>query len=390
MKRFACIALALVCLMLGGCDSLFSGSYVSVERYEEQPVKNDTEEITVSRYAQLLQAMQDLIEDGAESAVIYVVDYQEDLLEADLAKVVDKVLSENPIAAYAVEKVDYELGTNSGKAAVAVDISYLHGRYELLRLQHYKTVDDAVPAITGALDSCDPGVVFLIEQYTDTDFSQLVEDYAEENPQTVMELPEVSAVIYPEAGSSRVVELKFTYQTSRESLRSMQSQVQPVFASAALYVSGDSQDHEKLSQLCSFLMERYDYKIETSITPTYSLLRHGVGDCKAFALVYASMCRRAGLECLTVAGTRAGEAWYWNIVKDGEAWFHVDLLSPDGAGFRELSDEEMESYVWDYSAYPVCGTVEEPEETTIPTETAPDETAGPTQAEPEETGENAG
>ena len=45
-------------------------------------------------------------------------------------------------------------------------------------------------------------------------------------------------------------------------------------------------------------MERYDYRIETSITPAYSLLRHGVGDSRAFAVVYAAMCQQAGLECL--------------------------------------------------------------------------------------------
>ena len=373
MKRLFCAALAL-CLLLCGCDSLFSDTYVSKTPHKEQIVENDTEELTVSRYFQLHQALANLIEDGTESAVIYVTEYDEDQLESDLEKAEAKVLGENPIAAYAVEGISYELGSNSGKAAVAVNISYLHGRYELRRLQKYATVESATAAITEALDNCDTGVVFLIDVYTATDFTQLVEDYAEENPQSVMEVPEVAANIYPETGVSRVVELKFTYQTSRDSLRTMQTQVQPVFASARLYVSGDSEDHEKLSQLYSFLMERYDYKIETSITPAYSLLRHGVGDCKAFALVYAYMCRRAGLECQVVSGTRAGEAWYWNIVQDGEVWYHVDLLN--SAGFRELGDEEMEGYVWDYSAYPACGAPE-PEETTEAATEPEEETTAP-------------
>ncbi len=45
--------------------------------------------------------------------------------------------------------------------------------------------------------------------------------------------------LYPDSGTSRVVELKFTYQTSRDSLRQMQPQVQRVFDSAALYISSD-------------------------------------------------------------------------------------------------------------------------------------------------------
>ena len=100
-------------------------------------------------------------------------------------------------------------------------------------------------------------------------------------------------------------------------------------------------------------MERYDYKIETSLTPAYSLLCNGVGDIETFACVYARMCRRAGLECEVITGTKAGEPWFWNMVCDNGSYYHVDLLRCNTEGnFRELTDEGMEGYVWDYSAYP--------------------------------------
>ena len=189
-------------------------------------------------------------------------------------------------------------------------------------------------------------------------FAQFVQDYAEENPQTVMEIPQVSQSSYG-TGKDRVVELIFTYQTNRDSLRRMQSQVQPVFDSASLYVSGEGEDFQKFSQLFGFLMERFDYKFETSITPAYSLLRHGVGDSRAFATVYAAMCRSAGLECMTVTGTRSGEPWTWNIILDNGCYYHVDLLRSSANGqFREYTDRELGNYVWDYSAYPACVGVE--------------------------------
>ena len=177
-----------------------------------------------------------------------------------------------------------------------------------------------------------------------------------------MEVPQVTQALYG-TGESRVVELIFSYQTSRDSLRRMQAQVKPVFESAVLYVSGDGDDYQKFSQLYAFLMERFDYKQETSITPAYSLLRHGTGDSRAFAQVYAAMCRDAGLTCLTVTGTRDGEPWTWNIVRDGEGFYHVDLLRcSEGGRYRECTDEEMEGYVWDYSEYPVCAVAPVPEQ----------------------------
>ena len=100
-------------------------------------------------------------------------------------------------------------------------------------------------------------------------------------------------------------------------------------------------------------MERFDYKIETSITPAYSLLRHGVGDSRAFANVYGAMCRSAGLECLTVTGTRNGEPWTWNMICDNGIYYHLDLTrcKEDGS-FCERAEGSMTGYVWDYSAFP--------------------------------------
>ena len=223
-------------------------------------------------------------------------------------------------------------------------------------------MDGLAATVRTALDDHASRVAVLVNQYTETDFDQLIQDYARENPQKVMEVPQVSEGIYG-SGRARVVELSFTYQNSREALRQMQAQVKPVFEAAALYVSGQGSQRQKLSQLYGFLMERFDYKQETSITPAYSLLRHGTGDSRAFAQVYAAMCRDAGLTCLTVTGTRDGEPWTWNIVRDGEGFYHVDLLRcSEGGRYRECTDEEMEGYVWDYSEYPVCAVAPVPEQ----------------------------
>lgn len=293
------------------------------------------------------------------------------------------------MGAYAVEDISYEVGASLGRPAIAVSIQYRRSRTEIQRIQKKADMDALAVTIRAALDDHASRVAALVSRYTETDFNQLVQDYARENPQKVMEIPQVSEGIYG-SGTSRVVELNFTYQNSRESLRQMQSQVKPVFEAASLYVSGEGSEHQKLSQLYSFLMERFDYKQETSITPSYSLLCHGVGDSRAFAEVYAAMCRRAGLESLVVTGTRWGEPWTWNIVCDGEGYFHLDLLRcAQEGGFREYTDAEMAGYVWDYSTYPACeGRPQPPEPAqTEPTDPVPAETTESTDAaeEPEET-----
>lgn len=356
MKRAATAAVMVLCLMLSGCGAMLDGEYVWTQPHRIPASAGNDQNISATTYEQLYSALAALVEDGAEQETISVERYDRQKLASDVERAVSEICRQHPIAAYAVKEITYELGTSGGGAALAVKIDYVHDQTEIRKIRNVADNAEAEEAIAQALIACDTGIVMHIAAYEQVDFIQMVANYALDHPEYVMELPQVTENVYPESGGSRVVELKFLYQTSRESLKVMQAQVEPVFASAKLYVSGDGLVAEKYAQLYSFLMERYPYTIKTSITPAYSLLRHGVGDCRAFATVYGAMCRQAGLECLLVSGTRAGEPWYWNIVSVDGVYYHVDLLRCNENGaFIARSDQEMTGYVWDYSAYPPCG-----------------------------------
>ena len=373
MKYLRLLPLLAVVLLLSGC-ALFDGAYVSVTPHLEQAGPGRMDAVDAQNYEELVKALERLVSSGTEVGVINLTNYNHSLLERNLREAVAYIRQTYPIGAYAVEDLEYELGTSGGRPAVALNITYLHSRMEIQRIRRVSRMESAEELVYQSLDNCDASLVMLVGEYEERDFTQLVQSYAEANPQSVMETPLVTSGTYG-VGTAKVVELTFTYQNSRESLRGMQNQVQDVFDSAALYVTGDGLDRQKLSQLYSFLMERFDYTLETSITPSYSLLRHGVGDSRAFALVYSAMCRQAGLECMIVTGSRNGEPRTWNIVLDNGRYYHVDLLRASGqGGFREYVDSEMGGYVWDYSAYPVCAAVYTEPAPSAPAETHPQET----------------
>ena len=357
MKRFIAIIL-LVCLMLAGCDWV-GAEYHSVtpHKIKDQP-KNDTIP-AAANYSELYDAIADIVERSAVNGKISVEAYGEKSLESGLQKAIDSIVNEHPIGAYAVESISYELGTSFGLAAVAITVNYSREPEELQSIRFAADMDKTKALLYDALAQCDSSLVMRIGAYEDTDIVQLIEDFAGENPDVVMEIPQVVVSVYPESGTDRVMDIRMAYQTSRESLRQMQKYVQPVFTAATLYVGSEEEvEIVKYARLYTFLMERNAYKVETSITPAYSLLRHGVGDNKTFAIVYAAMCRKAGLDCMVVTGTRNGEARTWNILRNGDTYYHADLLSP--SGFIIYSDQQMHGYVWDYSAYPVCGVPQKP------------------------------
>ncbi len=357
MKRIFCVCLVL-CLLLGGCANLFDGHYVSITPFEGHISDLGNQAVSAANYSQLCSALQSLTASGSTEGIISVSHYNQATVRQDMTKAISEVRSQDPITAYAVDAIQFEVGTNAGKPAIALTISYLHDRTEIQKIRRVSQMEDARQQIGEELAKCSTGVVFYVENYQQQDIAQWVEDFGALYPESVMETPTTTVNVYPQEGTARVMEIKFTYQNSRDSLRNMQEQVSPIFASAVLYVSGDAEERAKFSQLYAFLVERFeDYSIKTSITPTYSLLIHGVGDAKAFATVYSAMCRQAGLKCVTVGGTRNGEPWYWNIIQDGENYYHVDLLQcRQNSAFRARTDGEMDGYVWDYSAYAVCGT----------------------------------
>lgn len=352
-----------ISLLAGGC-TWNESNYVSITPHLDQQTPARQEIIRATNYAELCTALTDLVDSAATSGIISVAEYSVGKSQQDMERAVAYVCGEFPMGAYAVEHINYETGTRGGLAAFAVTISYRHTPAEMKKIRSTSGAEGVRSAIYAALNQLDTALVIQINHFEETDFQQLVEDYALQNPNVVMEVPQVSVGFYPDSGTSRMAEFTFTYTTSRDALRGMRSEVQSLFDAAKIYVSEDASDHEKSTQLYSFLVERYDYKLDTSITPAYSLLRHGVGDSRAFAMVYGAMCRSVGLDCRMVGGTRDGVSWFWNVLQEDDTYYHVDLVhSMENGHFLQLADEEMAGYVWDYSAVPPCG---------IPVSTEPD------------------
>ena len=356
MKRVTVLCVA-VCLLLCGCASVFDGSYVSVTPHKGQNNWPNSQLAYAGNYSQLCQTLRDMIHSGTEEGLISVADYHQPSLEEDMTRAISTVLAEDPIAAYAVKEATYEIGTNQARPAVAVMVSYVHDRAEIQKILKVTGAEETKNVLAAELNRYSTGVVLYGEGIGSLDYDQLAEDYGALHPETVMEVPDVVVNLYPQEGHEQVVELKFSYQNSRDVIREMQSKVEPIFEAAALHASGGNGDRAKYTRLYALLMESFEsFTLETSITPAYSLLLYGVGDSKAFADVYSAMCRRTGLECITVSGTRMGAAWHWHMVKVGGAYYHLDLLASHRAGaFRIHTDTQMNGYVWDFSALPVSG-----------------------------------
>ena len=350
MKRIVLLILC-ISLILSGCTWM-DGEYHSVKPHAADGMDVSDDVVMVSDYIQLRDALADMITSGRQESTFYFSGFDHKDVDQYMTAAIMYVQEDTAVGAYALEDITFESGNRGGVSAIAVTATYLYSRQELLRIKSVSDSDSAKSLLTAALRNCDNSLVIKIKDYKAMDITSFVQEYANANPHLCMEIPQVVSATYPAHGQERILEVFFTYQNSRETLKDMQETVLPIFQAAEVYVRDSDEDALKYEQLYAFLMERFDYKIETSITPVYSLLRYGVGDSKAIAMVYSIMCQNAGLRCEVVAGSKNGEAYYWNLIRIADKDYHIDLLKSSAAGeFTLMIPESMSGYVWDYSDY---------------------------------------
>lgn len=353
MKRMCLIVCILSCLLLSGCGFWMEGERVSVEPHQQGNAGSEQEIIKVTTFTQMRNALVMTVENGIQKNVMDVSGFVGGSAHLYADAAVRYTLSSNPMGAYAVESINYETGVKNGVEAIAFTIQYRYDRTQILQIQKTGSMNEVFAAIDQALENMESSVVLRVENYEETDFAAWIADRSIQRPDIVMEYPYVESAVYPESGSDRIIALTFTYQNGKDALIKMQQKVQPVFTAAELYVQDAQQVREKYSRLYAFLMERFDYSIEQSITPSYSLLINGVGDANAFACVYAAMCHNAELDCYIVRGSLDGMPHTWNVIRYQGAYYHLDLLYCLEIGdFAPRSASEMAGYVWDADAYP--------------------------------------
>lgn len=351
MKKILLLCSLLLCLCLfSGCNHWMNGFYSNITPNHSSQGSQTEDVVYVSSYETIRTALVSLVETGEQKALLYASGLSDVMMEYHMDNAITYIKTRNAIGAYAVKEISYEIGSHLGSAAIAVDLSYEHSRSEILRIKKASNMDEMLQLVRVALEDFQTDLVVKVERYNNRDLVQYARDYMDRNPQKCMEMPQMTVSTYPDSGSQRVIEIRFSYQTSRDTLRDMQQSVSDIFTSAQYYIDANATTSEKFAQLYAFLMPRYAYKLDTSITPSYSLLRHGVGDSKAFATVFSAMCRQVGLDCEVISGTKQGEAWHWNIVRVDDIYYYVDLLAnPEVHTIVFKTEEEMAGYVWDFS-----------------------------------------
>ena len=397
MKRLLILCL-LGCLLLTGCGP--SNSYLSVRPHTEAPTAQTeaVEEATtvVTNRTELRGAVLSFIRSWVEDGVLLVQDYEGDI-DADLGETMRYACQEEPIGAYAVDYADAELEGNATQGMIKIRIVFRRSAAEIASIVTVSDSGAATDMILEALENYETALTLRIRSYTEQDYTAMIYNYCLEHPEAMVAIPVISEAVYPQEGSTRILELHFDYAESRDELTRRQRTLNTILSSAASYVCKGSTAEERLTLLHRFLTNRFTYTYSTEVPqmPAYDLLCLGRANSLSFAIVVRAQCQTAGIDCLMVTGTRNGVPHYWNIVTLDGVYYHLDLQRAVEQGETELqlfAQPDVlweEGYAWDAAAYPANPEPEPtepppPEPTQWPTEPTETETSTEATEEPTE------
>lgn len=355
MKRYIAAVLLMTVLMclLSGCKFWMDGEYFFEEPYDPEDSGTVKNAIVVSSYTQMRNAMVNLVETGAVSGIFDVSNFNGGSVRFFLDASIRYVKSSNPMGAYAVDSITYEMGTSTGEQAIALDIRYRFDRAHIMKILRSYTMEEAKQSIVDALRTFSSGAVVRISRYEEMDFQNWIASYALEYPDVIVEIPEVRTYLYPQKGSDRIISFEFDYTYTTEELRKMQEDINRTLNIFLHDMDRMTTDRERYAVLFNYLTGDGVFALDETNTPAYSVLVNKTGDSGAFASIYAVLCKKYGLECLTISGTCNDQPRTWNLIKIGERYYHFDLLQAyQNGGFTTISGDDLDEYIWDYGAYP--------------------------------------
>ena len=246
MKWRLCAAVAALSLLLSGCSSLLARSYTSVTPHSATPpAEGDSSILRVENYQELVNALIYLISLGEEEGTVRMYNYDQDV-EQSLSNACLEVVQEDPLGAYSVDFIRYDVTPIVSYYEAAVEITYRRTREQIRSLVNVTGTsairDEVRAALADFQSEVAPGATAIRSQLKDllssfgteaalrisyfegdeTYIQTLFREAYYASPDTALDLPEAQVYIYPqgeESGRQRIVEVLLTYHLEQKELQ---------------------------------------------------------------------------------------------------------------------------------------------------------------------------
>lgn len=356
------LLLCLLAGLLGGCGRVYQADYYHESDYplpgEKQESPSQSEKLTVKNYAELRQALLDMVYAGeSERSIAFDSDYEGNS-RADLEAACGTMHREDALWAYCVQNARYEVSR-----IVTHDEALLHVEYaasalpvsEVLQLNYAANLEKL---LREAMESDARHLVILIgnSRYSADAMADLVSAVYRADPACAAAEPAADVYMYSGAGRQRLYDIELDYGLEDEVLQRRREEL-AAFDSGALL--GDNlSDGMRALALAQFFVENCELSPLSSRGSAWDAMIGRKANPEGLALAYVQLCREQNIPCVIVSGQYQWREHFWNIIELGGQHYHVDLAACIRDGIENgflLNDESMwAEYRWDTSSYAIC------------------------------------
>lgn len=358
--RLAALCLAAVLpLTACGCTVMLANEYVSVTDHAEQywSDEEDSEVITVSNYYALINAISKLVSECAESGVIRLYNFGEDV-GTKLSEACIEVQRQTALGAYAV---DYFMTPGYSRIVsyyeAEIFINYRRTREQIESIDLISSVSDMQDAIRNAIEGQTEYLVFETSSSSLTPETLLsyFTQICAENAYLPLAMPSITVTQYPDEGVRRILEMDFTYAYTIEERSKMSSELHNTATEIVTSEEVNLSEAPALT-VCEILASIAEYDTQavqdraanpelarTSSYGAWGAICGGLATGEGFAAAYRLLCLSLGMECEVVTGTLGGLPHSWNVVTVGGRTVVVDVsqLARGGDIYYDISEEQL-------------------------------------------------
>ncbi len=358
MKKRLLVALVALALLLStGCTGLLEREYAVATYHSTAPeVTGSNDALRVESYQEMVNALLYLVTERSDMGTLRLYDYDQERAVEELTAACTEVSQEDPLGAYAVSYIKYDVSTIVSYLEADITITY---RRTQEQVDGIDTVVGSVAirnAFAQSLSNFEKEVVLKLSYYEGdaTELQEILTRAYYSTPSAALGMPQVEIEFYPRTGTQRIAEVMLSYTQFNLNYRQsrMLGEAETIVEDCAA-LSGDA----LILELCSLLMG--DGGLHETGDSAYDALIMGGATSEGLALALALLCEEAGIACTVVQGTLDGVEHFWNVVYTSEGYRQLDITTLDTTDSDEMfrSDRQADEmgYVWNQDWVPLCG-----------------------------------
>ena len=370
MKRIINVILIAVFIsaISAGCATILEEDRLVELPRQQNPVGRPLgEQIEISNFDELKEAIIELIMAHETSGRIVAIAYETEDLQPDVDRAIEEILKYHPIAVYAVNEITSSVTKIVAISEINISIEYSHTRQQIDAIKSVLSISDLEEQLLDIMSDYGERAVFRTTiQLSAQEVSDMIRYIYYQNPRKIVMRPVVAVEVFPETGEDRIFEISFDFGRPAGILRSLGGSLSLALQSNVEAAEGDS-DAEILLSLARNLIAFADYDEVTSRIPehgpqnlaatAFGALINGNAIGEGFAMAFKALSDELGLDARVVLGYVEGRHHAWNLVYLYGNFYHIDVAFGDVRGLETTflkTDAQLRArrYTWDFANTP--------------------------------------